>query len=165
MARNTFVTSLNTESLAKVIKELEDYKVRLKQKVEMLCLRLAEIGAVRVSLGYARAIYSGKKDISVVVEAIPNGYAIVANGEALLFCEFGTGVTYGYGHPEATQYGMGPGTYPDSKGHWDNPKGWWLPKEKGGGHTYGNPPNAVMYRTARELEQELVQIAREVFSG
>ena len=53
---------------------------------------------------------------------------------------------------------MGPGTYPEGKGHWNDPKGWWLPKEKGGEHTYGNPPAAPMYDAVKTIEQKLLQI-------
>lgn len=86
----------------------------------------------------------------------------------MLFIEFGSGDTYGHGHPQNAEFGMGPGTYsegPNGKGHWKDPNGWWIPKSAGGGHTYGNPPAMVMYRTARELEREIQTIAEEVFRG
>ena len=81
----------------------------------------------------------------------------------MLFVEFGSGIKYGSGHPENAEYGMGPGTYPNGKGHWDDPHGWYLPKDKGGGHTYGNPPTMAMYDARKTIEQDLVRIVREVF--
>ena len=159
----TITMSLSTKSINAAIKELKAYRKSIDGKVDTLCRKLAEMGAVKVSLGYARAIYNGDKDISVSVEKTDKGYSIIASGESVLFVEFGAGVTYGSGHPQAAEFGMGPGTYPNGKGHWDDPKGWWIPEEHGGGHTYGNPPNPVMYETARDLKDEILRVAREVF--
>ena len=125
------------------------------------------MGALKASLEFSRAIYTGIEDH--MIEVIPNGdncYKVKASGETVLFVEFGTGLV-GYGHPET--HGMTPGSYSETlgKGHWDDPNGWWLPREKSGGHsqhTYGNPPNMPMYNTVKELEQELVRVAREVFA-
>ena len=69
-------------------------------------------------------------------------------------------MTYGFGHPEAQEHGMGPGTYPDGKGHWNDPKGWYTP---GGQHTYGNPPAMPMYTARKTIEEELPRIVKEVF--
>ena len=156
---------LNTRSIDAAIKTLQEYQQSLDRQRDELCRRLAQMGAVSVSLGYSRAVYSGEKDITVSVEPIENGYAILAEGESVLFVEFGAGVTYGYGHPQAGELGMGPGSYPDGKGHWDNPNGWWIPKEAGGGHTYGNPPSMTMYQTAKELQEAVLRMAKEVFAS
>lgn len=163
----TIKVSLNKQSVDKAIKELNAYKNSIGRKLDELCKRLAAIGATNVSLGYSRAVYTGKKDVNVSVEKTQNGYAIVAEGETVLFLEFGAGVTYGYGHPKPEVDGvhMGPGTYPDGKGHWDDPKGWWIPSEAGGGHTYGNPPSAAMYQTAKDLRDIILDIAKEVFAS
>ena len=164
MARRVIPLNLSEQSINSAIKELRAYKEWVARKTDELCERLAEIGATKVSIGYARAIYSGDKDIAVTVEKTSNGYSIMANGESVFFVEFGAGATYGYGHPEAKEHGMGPGTYPDGKGHWDDPSGWWSPRDHGGGHTYGNPPNPVMYETGKELGQMVLEIAKEVFA-
>ena len=160
--------TLSTDSINAAIAELRNYQQWLVKKAEELAMRLAEIGAVQVSLGYSRAVYTGQNDVNVTVEDRGNNtYAIVANGEALLFLEFGAGVTYGYGHPNPSVDGvqMGPGTYPSDKGHWNDPRGWWIPRDKGGGHTFGNPPSMTMYLTAKELEHEVERIAKEVFAS
>lgn len=157
--------TLDPASIDAAIAELKSYSAWVKTKAEELARRLADMGAVNVSLGYSRAVYTGLNDISVTVEQRGvNSYAIVANGEAVLFVEFGAGVTYGYGHPEPSVEGMpmGPGTYPNGKGHWDDPRGWWIP---GGEHTYGNPPSMTMYLTAKDLRNQLESIAQEVFSS
>lgn len=155
--------SLSSSSVSNAIEELEDYQNSFEEKRRRLCQRLAEMGAVNVSLGFARSIYTGDNDFTVSVEPYDTGYRILASGTTVLFVEFGAGVTYGYGHPLDGELGMGPGTYPLGKGNWDNPKGWTLPKSKGGQHTYGNPPNMPMYNTAQDLKREIERVATEVF--
>ena len=160
----TIKVSLSGQSFDRAVKELEKYRDGLKEKGRKICEKLAAMGAANVSIRYARAIYTGTKDYNVAVEEIPNGYKIIADGETALILEFGAGVTYGYGHPQADEFGMGPGTYPDGKGNWDDPRGWRIPKEHGGGHTYGNPPSMAMYETANGLREKVLQVAREVFN-
>lgn len=159
------VVPLSVDGIDRLQKELKKYQAWQQRKAKELAERLAMLGASTASIRFSRAVYTGVKDANVSVVAAPNGYTVKADGESVLFIEFGSGVTYGSGHPEAGQYGMGPGTYPDGKGHWDDPKGWYLPKEKGGMHTYGNPPAMPMYEARKAIEQELPRIVREVFSG
>ena len=120
------------------------------------------LGATVASIQFARAIYNGSNDISVRVDNTGSVAVIYAEGETVAFVEFGAGATYGYGHPQAGEFGVGPGTYPDGKGHWNNPKGWWYGS---GQHTYGNPPSMGMYRAVQEMTEKVTQIAREVFGG
>lgn len=160
---NTIIFELTPNSINGAIKQLKKLDREWDEKINALIKRLAEIGATKASLGFSRAIYNGEKDVSISVKKIDGGYAIIASGETVLFIEFGSGVTYGYGHPEPMEYG--PGTYPSDKEHWNDPNGWWIPKAAGGGHTYGNPPSATMYHTAKDLQQEILQIAREIFHG
>lgn len=155
--------SLSGASIDAAIKRLESYKSTIKEKENELVRRLANVGLQKATVLYSSAQYDGQKDFSVTIEPIDNGYAVVASGETVAFLEFGAGATYGYGHPQAGQFGMGPGTYPSDKGHWDNPKGWWIPKEHGGGHTYGNAPSMAMYEAAKAIHDAVKQVAQEVF--
>ena len=133
---------LSTAGIERLQKELTDYRQWQKQKAKELAERCAMLGASVASLEFSRAIYTGVKDATVKVVKKGNGYIVRADGKSVLFIEFGSGIAYGYGHPENGTYGMGPGTYPDGKGHWNDPKGWYIP---GGQHTYGNPPAMPMY--------------------
>ncbi len=155
--------TLSSKDIDRLIREVEDWKNWQKQKTDELLERLAILGASTASIRFSRAIYTGLKDVTVTVEPIGNGWLVKAEGQSVLFLEFGSGITYGEGHPKAAEYGMGPGTYPQGKGHWDDPKGWYLPKDKGGGHTYGNPPAMAMYEARTTIEQELTRIVKEVF--
>lgn len=154
---------LSTSGIERLQKAVREYKQWQKEKTDELTRRLAMLGATTASLRFSRAIYTGPKDAVITVEEIDNGYVVKAEGECVLFVEFGSGIKYGSGHPENAEYGMGPGTYPNGKGHWDDPRGWYLPKDKGGDHTYGNPPTMAMYDARKTIEQDLVRIVREVF--
>ena len=132
MSRKRIVVPLSESGIQKIQDELTVYRKWQEEKARELAERLASLGATVASIRFSRAVYTGKKDVDVTVEELPNGYKVKADGESVLFIEFGSGVTYGYGHPEAGEFGMGPGTYPDGKGHWDDPKGWYLPKSAGG---------------------------------
>lgn len=163
MSRKKIVVPLSESGIQKIQDELMVYRKWQEERARELAERLAALGATVASIRFSRAVYTGKKDVEVTVEALPNGYKVKADGESVLFIEFGSGVTYGYGHPEAGEFGMGPGTYPDGKGHWNDPKGWYLPKSAGGGHTFGNPPAMPMYEARKAIEQELPRIVKEVF--
>ena len=159
----TIRMKLTEDSIDKAIDSLRRYAENLQRKGIEICRKLAIPCAVRVSIGYASAIYKGEKDFNITVEKIENGYAVIADGETALILEFGAGVTYGYGHPQANEFNMGPGTYPGQT-HAMDPRGWWIPKANGGGHTYGNPPSMAMYMAAKEAHKEVERVAREVFS-
>lgn len=163
MSRKRIVVPLSESGIQKIQDELTVYRKWQEEKARELAECLASLGATVASIRFSRAVYTGPKDVDVTVEELPNGYKVKADGESVLFIEFGSGVTYGYGHPEAGEFGMGPGTYPDGKGHWDDPKGWYLPKSAGGGHTFGNPPAMPMYEARKAIEQELPRIVKEVF--
>lgn len=154
---------LSVREIEQLEKSVQEHKKWLQNRSKVLLERLAQLGATNISLRFSRAVYSGKKDFSVSVKPFKNGYKVIVDGESVLFIEFGSGITYGSGHPEASEHGMGPGTYPDGKGHWNDPNGWYIPKEKGGGHTYGNPPAMAVYQTVKDLERELPNIVKEVF--
>lgn len=157
----TIDIELSTESINAAVKELKRYKAWVEAKETELRLRLAQRGAVVASIQFARAIYNGTKDVSVRVDDSGGVAVIYAEGSAVAFIEFGSGAKYGYGHPLAGQFGTGPGTYPDGKGHWDNPKGWWY---ESGKHSYGNPPAMAMYNAVQDITESVLEVAREVFS-
>lgn len=150
---------LNSSDIRGAIRQLEKYRDDLQRKGNLICYKLADYGARRAEVRFSTAYYIGQNDVMITVEEAENGYVIRASGESVLFIEFGAGVRYGYGHPDV--HGYGPGTYP-GKGHWDDPNGWWIPRDKGGGHTYGNPPSMAMYLTAQEVREEVLRVAREV---
>lgn len=158
------IDALDPKSVDNAIKKLETYSRDLNRKAKELCERLADMGALYAEWNFSGVLYAGDVDYHItVVEAEDGKYVIKANGESVLFMEFGAGIRHGYGHPQASEFGMGPGTYPNGKGHWDDPKGWWFGERGNWTHTYGNAPGMPMYNAAKDLRSEILKEAQEVF--
>lgn len=160
----TIQVELSNKSINSTIKELRQYSAWIQDKEKELRSRLAMLGATVASIKFSRAIYNGSNDVSVRVDDTGSVAVIYAEGESVAFIEFGSGKKYGYGHPQAGEFGFGPGTWsdgPDGKGHWDDDRGWWYGS---GQHSYGNPPAAAMYSAVKEITENVTRIAKEVFS-
>lgn len=152
---------LSVKGINSGIKQLRKYKAWVEKKEAELRIRLASHGAVVASIQFSRAVYNGTNDVAVRVDDTGSVAVIYAEGQAVAFIEFGSGAKYGYGHPQAGEFGVGPGTYPDGKGHWDDPNGWWYGHNQ---HSYGNPPAMAMYEAVQRMTEDLTKIAKEVFS-
>lgn len=152
---------LSAKSIDSAIKEVRKYKAWVELKEKELRIRLASLGATVASIRFSGAIYNGTNDVSVRVDDNGTTATIYAEGESVAFIEFGSGEKYGYGHPQAGELGVGPGTYPEGKGHWDDPKGWWYAKGK---HSFGNPPAMAMVAAVQAITEQVTMIAKEVFS-
>ena len=158
----TINVDLDPASINAAIRHIRDYQEWISRKADELTRRLAEIGAGEARVGFTGAMYDGDNDTVVTVEPNGNGYSIIASGHAVLFIEFGAGITYGYGHPDPEVEGvqMGPGTYPTESIYWAAPEGWYYANDK---HTYGNPPSMAMYNAANDMRDKVQELAREVF--
>lgn len=155
------VNPFDPNSITEAVQQLREYKKWLLAKEKALRERLAFLGAVEAKITFTQAIYNGVKDVTVDIEDSGNKAVIYAKGKSVAFIEFGSGAKYGYGHPMNDELGTGPGTYPDGKGHWDDPEGWYFSH---GQHTFGNPPAMAMIRSRDEMAARLTAIAREVFN-
>lgn len=166
---------LNSSSIDHAIRELQNYKKWILEKTEEFLKALGEEGVQISSVKFSEAEYDGTNDVSCSVEERDSTkVAVVAIGNAALFIEFGTGITYADNHPEAAANGMIRGEYGHRLGRLE--KGWRYKgdpgthgevitegKHAGEVHTYGNPANMCMYLTIRELEQRFEEIARRVY--
>lgn len=163
----TISMTLDPQSIDKALTELQAYQDDMDAKCKEICEKLASMGAVNVSLGFSRAIYTGDNDFSVDVQQKDNKFIVSVSGETVLFIEFGAGVmAMDQVHPQSAEFGMGIGTYPNQKHAFDE-KGWYLPRSKTGGravHTFGNPPNMPVYNTAKDLRAEISRVVTEVFA-
>lgn len=170
------INILDGSGIDEFLKGIEEYKQWLEEKSKELVTRLAEKGMEVASVNFSNAVYSGTNDVSVTVE--PKGdmfSAVVARGDATLFIEFGTGVTYSDGHPDKPPEVSPRGTYGHKLGRLR--EGWRYPMSHGQGtgdavpdkkhpgyyKTWGNPSNMSLYKSVKELEQDFTQIVKEVF--
>ena len=160
MPKKIVIDGLSDENIDRAIKEVRKYKQWVLKKEAELRMRLAAVGATVASIQFSRAIYNGTNDVSVRVDNTGSVAVIYAEGESVAFIEFGSGDKYGHGHPQAGELGMGPGTYPEGKGHWDDPRGWWYGHNE---HSYGNPPAMAMYQAVQAMTEQITMIAKEVF--
>lgn len=160
MPKRIVIDGLSNKNINAAIREVQKYKTWVEAKEKELVERLAAAGADVARVVFASATYDGVNDVTVRVDQTGSVAVIYAEGQAVAFIEFGAGDRYGHGHPKAGELGMGAGTYPEGKGHWDDPKGWWYAHGK---HSYGNPPAMAMYQAVQRMQEEITTIAREVF--
>ena len=158
------INVLDPKSIDRAIQQLDEYAASLDRKAQELCERLANMGALYAEWNFSGVLYAGNIDYKVEVQkGQGNTYYILADGETVLFMEFGAGVKHaGSGHPKASEFGMGPGTYPNQK-HAFDPNGWWFNQDGEKIHTYGNAPGMPMYNAGQDLRKEILQVAQEVF--
>lgn len=98
-------------SLDKAVKQIEDYKKSLPKKLKEVAKNLAEIGVKR-----AQEVYGGS--ISVTAEPNESGYTILAEGRAICFLEFGTGMyadSSNIDHYEDMTFLVEPGSWSESE--------------------------------------------------
>lgn len=151
-------------------------KAWLEAKCDEFCRRLAEVGLGVASVSFADAPYDGVNDAVVMLEPIDNGYKITAFGRCVAFIEFGSGVHFnGSGSykgdiPDGVvgigQYGKGNGSrdYWFYKGQPGNAGGVLANGKDDVTITHGNPASMPMYKATKEITQDVIDIAREVFS-
>ena len=174
--KRKYVIGLDGSGVDEFIKGIEEYKKWLERCTKTLIQRLAAEGYEVAAAGFQKAQYDGTNDSAVSVEERGDKIkAVVAAGSAVLFIEFGTGVTYPDDHPEAGKHGMVRGGY--GKGHgsqstWgyygDPGTNGQVRKEGARGTlvtTHGNPANKPMYEAVKHLERRLPELVREVFNS
>lgn len=157
------VNPFDKSSIDNAIKQLEQYKRDFLEKEKIFVKKLAEIGVSVASAGFTVADYDGINDVTVRLEWNGDKATVIAEGQAVGFIEFGTGIKYPeWNNSEMDYTPPKHGTY--GKGHGAWPKGWYFtPGEGAVQHTFGNPPAEAM-RTARDVMiEKVIQVAREVW--
>ena len=156
--------TLSSESINNAIKELKAFRKSIEAKKDELLEKLGEIGVQEASVRFTTAMYDGVNDSSVTLESTPDGYAIVAEGNAVAFIEFGAGVYHNPGepYPNARPEGIvGIGEY--GKGYGKR-QAWGFRDDAGElVITHGNPAAMPMWYASEEMRSEIKRIAKEVF--
>ena len=176
MSKTITLDVLSKSSISNAIEEVKEYQRWVKKKAVELAEALSRVGIYEASIRFAGAQYDGLNDVYVERTQDNNGgYTITAQGQAVAFIEFGSGVYY-----NSTEYPLpkppgivGIGEY--GKGHGKG-QGWAYPEEKGVGSngwvikpgwifTHGNPRAMPMYYASKEMQDKLITVAREVFGN
>ena len=170
MAHN-YSMGLSRGRVQEIIEIIEQYKRDLERKCETLAHRLARAG-IEVVQATIEEVPSDERGSYYVEEMNdpPIGTAIVLSGDKVLFIEFGAGVIHSSPqHPQASEHGMGVGTYPGQKYAWNLTQwggGWWYTADNGQSiHSYGNPAYMPMYKADVEILEKVTSIAKEVFGS
>ena len=179
--------------LDKLADKMDEIRKKIELKVDEFANRLGQLGVRIASTYYSQAPYAGENDVEVHLEpgSQTGTVTIVAGGVAVLFIEFGTGVTMPDAHEARAELVKDSGIvyhgqYGKKKAA--NPKGWyvpfeWIPEDANlpdgtyvVGHynrkrhrteyywkTRGNPAYPAMYMARNELIDNIASIAKEVF--
>lgn len=167
---------IQVTGLDRLINKLKAYQKSLEEKQHRLLEELVRVGIDVASAKFQTAQYDGDND--VIVNRQPewvgdNKLFLTATGNAITFIEFGTGIHYAEQHPKAATLGAIRGAYGQGKGSRDSWGYYGTPgtdgrvvKETEKGTvvlTHGNPPARAMYDSAKEMRNQVVNIAKEVF--
>lgn len=165
--------SLNPESIAAAVKQLESYRDDLPKKAEQIRKKVTELLETMVAEGFNGAGYDDvigegmhTPDVSVTADSSKNISVVIAFGKEAVFIEFGAGVYYnpsGSPHPSRP-----PGiVYIGEYGHgYGKRKVWGYYDENGELKlTHGTPASAPMFHAARAVAEMIPSIAQSVFKG
>lgn len=156
------VNLFDTESIDRAISKIKQYQAALDKKVNEIVEKLAQLGAEVVEFQY----YSTHEDyyeVSCIVNG--NSSMIIAEGENVMFLEFGTGV-YTEDHTEEMETKGLPVIFP---GSWSNTEGMgqFRPDHQYWFHKHvmyqGTLPSRGFYFASKEIKEQAVGIAKKVF--
>lgn len=150
------ISSLSAGDINKAIRELEAYRDSLESKTDELCRVLAEEGAMVAQDSYGS---------SVAVDVVPSehGSKINANGDAVVFMEFGAGdATSASELAENLPFEVSKGSYSRENAKQYSRWGyWWF-----GGHVMTEVvPRRGLLNATRHIEDVYERRAREVFGS
>lgn len=157
--------TLSPESLRDAAKQLRQYAESLSGKTDTFVRNLGEYGRTQAD-AYLEHEDTGLTR-STIMFTREGHKGVLSVGGYAVWIEFGTGVlrNVGENHPKAAELGMSDwGTY--GKGHGADPNGWYYPDKYGGySHTYGIQMNPFMYLSSKDMRNEMLDIAKEVFKS
>ena len=155
---------LSSSSIRDAINELKSYRDSLDVKTDKFLEELAYIGVKEASIRFTTAMYDGINDSTVRLESMWYGYRIVAEGKAVAFIEFGSGVYHNPGepYPNPRPSGIvGIGEYGKGMGQ---RQAWGFRDESGElVITHGNPAAMPMWYASEEMRKAIKKKFVEVF--
>lgn len=180
---NTTITIdvLNPSSIQAAIRELNQYRERIQRKTVELRRRVAELIRNNADPVFQTAVADNRFNVidgnavddtqfgGVTVTVQDNGDVtlVIASGKDVVFMEFGAGVYYNGSvgsspHPLGAGLGYTIGSYGHGQGARNT---WGFTDANGDFHlSHGVPASMPLYKAVMSVRQDIVQIAREVFS-
>lgn len=130
--------------------------LHLRENVEEICKRLCKVGEpiIQATHGNHARVWS---------EPTKNGYKVCAEGEDILFIEFGTGDRAGVLSPwyDEVPPTVRPGSWSETHAQQYSTQGYWY---FGGKRYEFTEPHPAFYYAYQAMVEALPQIAQEVFS-
>lgn len=185
MAKRVIRGELSVKGIQSIIDQLQDYKKDLHRRAELLCQRLAEAGLTVAQSSVGESPLGKYVSVRISMDAQTAGCRamLIATGQTktsewqtkegvksatiscLAMIEFGSGVAKNKEiNPKATDFGMGPGTFPNATHSFD-PSGWWWKDADTGEwkHSSGIKATMPMYNASVAIRQQVAAITKEVF--
>ena len=146
---------MSITGIDRIIKVVNRYK-DIDVKVNLIAKRLCEIGEPII-----RQTHGGHA--SIWIEPTNNGYKIVAEGEDLLFIEFGTGDMAGVMSPmyDAVPTSARPGSWSEQHAQMYSKYGFWV---FGGQIFHYTDPHPAFYYAYQAMVQAIPQVVQGVMS-
>lgn len=167
---------LSDAGLRDAERQIQEYKATLNKNAQEFAKALADKGLDVAKVRFANAEYAGSNNVSCRVEQNGNTCTIIAEGKAVAFIEFGTGVSHSaYGGELPAGVGEH-GTY--GKGNGQH-KRWYYYGESGNAgtpvkqvdgkgqlnYTSGNEPAMAMWGAVEEMASQVETTWREVWNS
>ena len=167
---------LSDAGLRDAERQIQEYKTTLNRKAIALAFRLSWLGLEVAKVRFANAEYAGSNDVKCHINQKDKTCTIVAEGKAVAFIEFGTGVHHnGYGGELPPGVGAH-GSY--GKGHGAQRR-WYYYGDPGNAGTYvdtvpgkgqlnytsGNEPAMAMWGAVEEMASQVEATWREVWNS
>ena len=154
--------TLDKESVDKAIAQVKAYKKSFNAKVERIVEELANMGAKIVESQYAIPMDDSDYDVTCIVKG--KNAMIMAEGDGVLFLEFGTGVSTTDTTDEMETEGLPP-IYP---GSWSETEGSGVFARHGHWHYKGVDYTGTMatmgfYFASKEIRDKAVNVAKRIF--
>ena len=167
---------LSDAGLRDAERQIQEYKATLNKKAQEFAKALADKGLDVAEVRFANAEYAGNNDVSCRVEQNGSTCTIIAEGKAVAFIEFGTGIHHnGYGGELPPGVGAH-GSY--GKGQGANRR-WYYYGESGNAgtpvkqvdgkgqlnYTSGNDAAMAMWGAVEEMASQVEATWREVWNS
>ena len=163
---------LSQKSIQSAIKQIENYRDKLIRKNREFVKRLGEVGIPVIDSNIAVAAGDSDKTHDAYIKINSFGdYAqatLIVSGKDLLFIEFGAGVHYNGAvgsspHPFGASKGYTIGSYGKGNGSKD---AWYYYADTGEiVKSQGTQATMPVYKAGVEMRQQMLKIAKEVFSS
>lgn len=162
---------LSAKGLQDAQDALAKYQAELQIKAEKFVSALGKKGLAVAEIRFTNAKYAGENDVKCDIKEDGTKCTIIAEGNAVAFIEFGTGVTHPpYGGTLPDDIGEH-GTYGQGKG---NRKGWFYYGEPGNAgvpvadkpglsYTSGNDAAMAMWGAVEEMAAQVESTWKEVW--